>query len=288
MRDPKFQRTVVNSPVVIGGEVKVTDISTQRPYVFVHGSDGNLWVDWWNGSVWTWTNLAKPPGVDLNESMSVVTVRDPKFQRTGVGRNGEVQVSDISTQRPYVFAHGSDGNLWVDWWNDSAWTWTNLGKPPGVDIHDAVSVVTVRDPKFQRRMYDLQVSDISSQRPYVFAHGSDGNLWVDWWNDSAWTWTNLGKPPGVDIHDAVSVVTVMAASTSDQRPYVFVHGSDGNLWVDWWNGSVWNWTNLGKPPDVDIHDAVSVLTMMDTPASDQRPYAFVHGNDGNLWVAWET
>jgi hypothetical protein len=29
-----------------------------------------------------------------------------------------------------------------------------------------------------------------------------------------------------------------------------------------------------------------VLTMMDTPTSAQRPYVFVQGNDGNLWVNW--
>jgi len=40
----------------------------------------------------------------------------------------------------------------------------------------------------------------------------------------------------------------MGAITVDGgRPYVFIEGSDGNLWVNWWSGSAWNWANQGQP-----------------------------------------
>jgi hypothetical protein len=99
-------------------------------------------------------------------------------------------------------------------------------------------------------------------------------------------WTNLGMPsPRVTITGPVGVLTVMDTPTSPQRPYVFVQGSDGNLWVNWWDGAQWNWTNLGMPSlGVTISGLVGVLTVMDTPTSPQRPCVFVRGSDGNLWV----
>ena len=158
----------------------------------------------------------------------------------------------------------------------SIWKWANQSKPAGVTISGPVGVLTMMD------------TPTSAQRPYVFVRGSDGNLWVNWWNGSVWNWANQGNPPGVaTIGGPVGVLTMMDTPTSAQRPYVFVQGSDGNLWVNWWNGSVWSWANQGNPPGAaTVSGSVGVLTMMDTPASAQRPYAFVQGSDGNLWVNW--
>ena len=53
----------------------------------------------------------------------------------------------------------------------------------------------------------------------------------------------------------------------------------------WWDGSQWSWANQGKP-DGGYIASVGVVTVMDTPMSPQRPYAFLQGTDGNLWVNW--
>lgn len=45
------------------------------------------------------------------------------------------------------------------------------------------------------------------------------------------------------VTDSIGVVTV-----EGNRPYVFVKGSDGNFWVNWWTGSEWEWLKLGGPP----------------------------------------
>ena len=239
-----------------------TPTSAQRPYVFVRGSDGNLWVNWWNGSVWSWANQGNPPGgATVSGPVGVLTMMD----------------TPTSAQRPYAFVQGSDGNLWVNWWNGSVWSWANQGNPPGgATISGPVGVLTMMD------------TPTSVQRPYAFVQGSDGNLWVNWWNGSVWSWANQGNPPGgATISGPVGVLTMMDTPTSAQRPYVFVRGSDGNLWVNWWNGSVWSWANQGNPPGgATVSGPVGVLTMMDTPTSAQRPYAFVQGSDGNLWVNW--
>jgi hypothetical protein len=234
-----------------------TPTSTQRPYAFVLGSDGNLWVNWWTGSEWLWANQGKPAGVNVSGPEGTVTVMD----------------TPTSTQRPYAFVLGNDGNLWVNWWTGSEWLWADQSKPDGVNISARVGVLTVMD------------SPAATQRPYAFVLGSDGNLWVNWWSGS-WNWANQGKPDGANISARVGVLTVMDSPAATQRPYAFVLGSDGNLWVNWWNYTQWNWANQGKPPGADVSVPVGVITVMDSPTSSQRPYAFVLGSDGNLWVNW--
>jgi len=38
----------------------VTVINGTLPYAFVKGSDGNLWVNWFDGSTWIWSNQQVP------------------------------------------------------------------------------------------------------------------------------------------------------------------------------------------------------------------------------------
>jgi len=50
--------------------------------------------------------------------------------QTITGSVGTVVVND----NPYSFLKASDGNIWVNHWNGSAWAWNNLGTPSGVSI----------------------------------------------------------------------------------------------------------------------------------------------------------
>src|SRR6266568_3085971 len=97
-------------------------------------------------------------------------------------------------------------------------------------------------------------------------------------------WTDQGAPAS-GLGDAVGVVTVMDTPTSSQRPYIFVKGNDHHLWVNWYDGSNWHWTDQGAP-SAGLGDAVGVVTVMDTPASSQRPYVFIKDTQGSLWVNW--
>jgi hypothetical protein len=45
-----------------------------------------------------------------------------------------------------------------------------------------------------------------------------------------------------------------------QRPYAFVIGSDGQLWVNWWDGAAWHWADQGTPSSASIAASVGVLT----------------------------
>ena len=131
-------------------------------------------------------------------------------------------------------------------------------------------------------------SPSAAQRPYVFVIGSDGNLWLNWWNGSQWGWANQGNPPvppGQTVIGGVGAITVMDSPSAAKRPYAFVIGSDGHLWLNWWNGSQWGWANQGNPPvppGQTVIGGVGVVTVLDSPGAIQRPYAFVVGNDDHL------
>jgi hypothetical protein len=235
-----------------------TPASPQRPYVFVQTNDGHLWVNWWNGSAWGWANQGTPPGKTVSAGIGAVTMMD----------------TPTSAQRPYAFIKSNDGHLWVNWWNGSAWHWADQGTPPGKTINNGMGVITMMD------------TPTSAQRPYAFIQASDGHLWVNWWNGSAWHWADQGKPSGKTISGTVGAVTMMDTPASAQRPYVFVQTSDGHMWVNWWNGSAWGWADQGTPPGKTVKAGIGVITMMDTPSSLQRPYAFVKASDGHMWVNW--
>lgn len=240
--------------VTVGvGVITVMDSldSAQRPYAYAIGSDGQLWLDWWDYTRWDWASQGTPQsGVAVTAGVGVLSVMD----------------TPTAAQRPYAFVLGSDGQLWLNWWDDTAWHWTSQGTPGvGVTITSTVGVVTVMD------------SPDSAQRPYAFFIGSDGQLWVEWWDYDHFVWANQGVPQaGVTVAAGVGVLTVIDSSTSGQLPYIFVIGSDRQLWLNWWDGSAWHWTALGTPgPGITIAFAVGVST--------QTPAAFVVGSDGQLW-----
>ncbi len=138
----------------VANTIGAITIDGGRPYTFVTGSEGHLWVNWWSGSAWNWSDQGTPAGISLGASMGAITV---------------------DGGRPYVFAEGSDGNLWVNWWSGSEWQWSNQGTPAGISLGASMGAITV-----------------DGGRPYVFAKGSDGNLWINWWSGSSWNWANQG------------------------------------------------------------------------------------------------
>ena len=205
-----------------------------------------------------WLNMGKPPGVNLRAFMGAVTLMD----------------TPASPQRPHVFVEGNDYNLWCRCSDGANWHWLNMGKPPGVNLRAFMGAVTLMD------------TPASPQRPHVFVEGNDYNLWCRWSDGANWHWLNMGKPPGVNLRAFMGAVTLMDTPASPQRPHVFVEGNDYNLWCRCSDGANWHWLNMGKPPGVNIRAFMGAVTLMDTPASPQRPHVFVEGNDYNLWCRY--
>jgi len=232
-----------------------TFVDHELPHVIIKGNNGNLWkcrAD--KDGVWSWKSIGKPSG-DVNIDSYI-----------GVIMNGW----------PYIYIRGSDGNLWVNSNADPA-LWTNLKTPKDIGIEISLGVTTVglsnrvyikgsdgnmyenhwtfntagiwddnhRKPSTANIEKSMGAFSSSDNRPHIFIKGSDGNLWVRWWggdNDPNWHWNNLGTPSvGVSIKNSMGAVI-----SPDGTPYIFLTGSDDNLWVSLIEYGGWSWNSVVK------------------------------------------
>lgn len=266
-----------------------------RPYSFVSGADDNLWVNWWSGKAgWAWSDQKRPPGVKLGMSMGVVLV---------------------DSQRPYVFVKGNDGNLWANAWSGTAWVWAKQAPPPGVKLGSAMGAIDIdiSNPWVQVKGSDGQVwislwtgttATWGTQEPppdgltveapmglvQIYNHGppnflaklSDGNLWLLRLQATGgqYEWVNRGRPKDVTLETPMGAIRSSVASPG--VPFVFVKGSDGNLWLNELSGTEWVWRNLKTPPGGVVLGAPMGATTFD----GARHYVFVKGSGGNLWLCW--
>jgi len=162
--------------------------------VFVRGSDGGMWRNFWNGTAWSgWA----PYGGGL-------------ASRPGAVAWGPNRID--------IFVKGTDGQLWHKWWDGAAWrAWEPLGG------------ALASGPA---------VSSWGPGRLDVFARGTDNQLWHKWFDGAGWhNWEPLG---GVLTSDPT------AAAWGPNRIDVFGRGTDNALWHKWWDGARWNgWERLG-------------------------------------------
>jgi hypothetical protein len=208
---------------------------------------------------WHWADQGTPGGNAVLDRVGVITVMD----------------TPTAAERLYAFVRASDGHLWVNWWDGAQWHWADQGTPGGNTVSGGVGAVTVKD------------APGAAPRPYAFVRASDGHLWVNWWDGAQWHWADQGTAGPSTVADGIGAITVMDTPSAAQRPYAFVRTSDEHLWVNWWNGSQWQWADQGTAGGINgILDRVGVITVMDTPRAAQRPYAFVRAIDGFLWVNW--
>ena len=174
------------------------------------------------------------------------------WNRLGGALTSAPDASSWGTARTDVFARGTDGALWQDTWNGSAWSsWASLG-----------GFITA----------DPSAVSMGPNRIDVFARGTDKGLWHRWWDGVRWSgWQSLGGglTSGPD-----------AASMSSNRLDVFARGNDNGLWHAWWDGIRWNgWQALG-----------GVLTSdPSVVAGPGRLDIFGRGTDRGLWhISWDS
>ena len=147
-------------------------------------------------------------------------------------------------EQPLRLHPGTDGHLWVNWWDGNSWRWSDQGG----QIQLGISAVTYKN------------------NLYAFTRGTDGHLWVNWWDGNSWRWSDQGG----QIQLGISAVTYK------NNLYAFTRGTDGHLWVNWWDGNSWRWSDQGG----QIQLGISAVTYKN------NLYAFTRGTDGHLWVNW--
>lgn len=221
---------------------------TQHENVFLVGSDGNLYVDVYDGNRWTWANLGNA-GVPLTGSPAVMNY-----------------ASSDGVLYEHVFLQGSDGNLYLNAYSGSGWAWVNLGNG-GVPLSGTPVVITYPG------------SD-GVQHENVFLLGSDGNLYLDYYDGHGWTWVNLGNP-GVPLSGSPTVMNY-PGSNGALHEHVFLRGSDGQLYQDFYDGTGWTWVKLGNG-GTPLSGGPAV---MNYAAGDglQHENVFLVGSDGNLYL----
>jgi hypothetical protein len=221
--------------------------STLHENVYVRGSDGNLYTDYWDGSNWNWGNLGNPG--------------------SGVQVYGGPQVIDYpvgSVIHENVFVRCSDTNLHLDYWDGSRWNWVNLGNP---------GVAVTNDPA----VINYQVG--STLHENVFTTGFDGKLYLDYWDGSKWNWTNRGNS-GTSLLGDPAAINYLVGSTLHEN--VFVRGGDSNLYLDYWDGSGWHWAPMGNPGVLEFTGNPAVINYQ--VGSTLHENIYITGDDGKLYT----
>ncbi|HEX3965847.1 MAG TPA: tectonin domain-containing protein [Trebonia sp.] len=202
--------------------------------------------------------------------------------------------------RPYMFARGGDGNMWVRWYTGSEWLWATHHAPTGTVIDGALAVTTYRPG------------------PTAYVLGANGHVYADSWSGKAWSWIDQGTPPGTAVAEAVGAI-------GDDTASLFVRGADGNLyvaytpvneWLRWgnpgqplaggagvvrlagyalvaaytsdgalwcrtWGGHDWRWFPMNRPPGTIVASRIGVA------ATTDAAHSYVVGGDGHVWrCAW--
>jgi hypothetical protein len=197
--------------------------SKQRIYVFGSSETGHLYMNYWNGSKWSWVDLGTPPGTKIAWFEGSISRAEPSAITYPQGLK----------QRVYVFVVGDDHHLYVKYFNGSKWAWAAQGAPSGTTLnHYARPAV-------------ITYTQAGQQRIYAFVGGVDGHLHVNYWNGSQWSWADLGSPTGTEV-GGIDAITFLKSGT--QHIYALAWCSDGRLHADHWDGSSWTWLDLGTPP----------------------------------------
>jgi hypothetical protein len=261
--------------------------------VFVGGSGGELYDNYYNGSAWVWQSQGTPGTTSVNAPSAVYDPDSNPITVFVVGDNGslydkywngsawkwELQKHPKGTTvfgssavylpaafPLYDFVGGVNGKLYDLYWDGSAWAWEGQGTPPGSTVESVGGAVY----------------DPASPNPlYVFVVGANGHLFVKYMNGSTseWTWRDQGAPPGTT---AISVPTSVYQSITEDLS-AFVTGANGHLFENYWNGSAWAWKDLGTPTGVSVTGAPSAVY---DPSSNNPLLVFVVGSNGHLFVAY--
>jgi len=157
-------------------------------YIFVFNAggveDGQLYVNYWNGVQWTWSDLGMPLIEGNGIGTPVVTPGVITFEVPGFS------TFEPSIRWIYAFTtadnltFGNDANLYVATWNshDGIWQWIVQGTNPNAAsiAGSPTGVITFQEGGIQKI--------------YAFVVGQDAHLYVNYWDGAQWQWADQGMP----------------------------------------------------------------------------------------------
>ena len=135
-------------------------------HVFALADNGHLVMDNWYGFGWFWVDLGLPA--------TVTAISPPKAITYPLG---------FGVQEVLVFTVANDGRLFGAAWNseDEEWAWYDLGLGFGAEQVQNPTPISYVDESGVRQVL-------------VFVEGSRGEILLDAWDGTSWTWSDLGQP----------------------------------------------------------------------------------------------
>ena len=287
---------------MISSPSAVYQASIDRVHAFVAGSDGHLYVTFWDGAEWAWDDLGTPPGISSISSPSAVY--QASIDRLVVFAVGEQSLYDVfwsgagwvwedqgtppeapwisspsaiyqaSIDRLVAFVTAPDNHVHLKFWDGAGWVWEDMGTPPGVGV-DQGGV-----PTFGRLSAVYQAS---IDRLVVFAVGVTQRLYDLFWSGAGWVWEDQGSPANLEVVDYDSLSAVYQASIDRLVVFAVAYktndSSTQHLYDKFWNGAELVWEDQGTPPSTSWVTSPSAVYQ----AAIDRLHVFVIGGDGHLY-----
>jgi hypothetical protein len=245
---------------VISGPSAAYQSSLDRVCAFVMGSDGHVYVTFWDGSQWVWQDLGAPP---QPASMNML---DAVYQASA----DRLHVfSSVAFPAPDPF---NDTHGWYDtYWNGAAgaWAWENLQAPDagnGIDFPAAV--------------YQASTGQV-----HVFGTDlSEGRLYETFGDGFPWIWRDLGSPGQAETEGSLYLWLSGVYQTPADRVHVFVATTEGFLFDNFGIGSGRTWRSLGPPMTVLDGGSSGIMSLAAVfqPSIDEV-LAFVIDSGGGLY-----
>ncbi len=201
-------------------------------------------------------------------------------------------LSLVNTSKEGIgFVAGDNGHAYL--YNSSGAVWTDLGAPPGGTTWSQLAAVY--QPTLNRIIVFVVNVDANISGPGGFPVGSLYDVYFDLVGFTP-TWESQGMipasvtPSGTEIgiigtfaqDDGVSMLIPVYQSKTDEI-YLFVVGSDGNLYDFHLSGTTWVWEAHGTPPGTSISwSLMSTSSAIFDPVTGQI-YVFLTGSDNHLW-----
>jgi hypothetical protein len=260
LRFIRFKSSGAHYTVVRGYSKKLINNETQYiVHIMDPGSGDYVLLDYQdavdnNSSSWTHSITTK--SIHQNHHSGIITYNEPGVQP--------------DQQRIYAFVRGENGHLRVNYWNGSQWIWKDQGTFIGTNVTLDPGVTT----------YAEYASQKFYQKIYAFVPVNNGHLHVNYFDGYNWNWADQGTPLGTKVGSKPGVISYPEGLT--RKIYAFVSGIDGHLYVNYWDGSRWNWADQGTPPGTKTYSLPGVITYRENDR--QRIYVFLKGLNNRLYV----
>jgi hypothetical protein len=203
-----------------------------------------LYVNFWDGAQSNWTAIGPyQQGQTGYNVHAPVAISFPS--KTGSAQVIRVYYLGEADRQLYVASSIGGAN-----WSQEQLNMLPTGPDGGVlQVGSDPGVIT-----FTRPGLTTTVPEIREVWAFTTGYSSPttrSHLLLNTWNDynGLYRWIDLGgNPNSTDLWCSPAAVTYQDPGSGQQLVFVFTIGDDDHLYMTEWNGTQWQWSDLGSPP----------------------------------------